>query len=284
MREGCDIFIRVENNRKNLEPVTAEQAAGRELRRLRIEQGWSQEQVARRMTAYGYGWHQTIVAKTEAAQRPLRLNEAVDLAALFGAPLAALLEKSPETEVRAALRAAELEEAERRRGAEDAAALHTAARRSLQAARKQLVLQRETASHGRRDPYAAAVETLRADMIPRGYELLCADCGTDTVPADGPCEYYFVYNEIWEQAGMEKDGGFLCIGCLEARIGRPLHRADFGHAPINVPYYARGQSPRLREALDRKPPAAGRPEASGPVGRRAVVAVGEEDAGLTEDR
>ena len=92
-----------------------------------------------------------------------------------------------------------------------------------------------------------------AGLSYRGHWLLCADCGTDTVPAEGPCEYYHVYNEIWEQAGMERDGGFLCLGCLEKRLGRPLHRADFGHAPINVPYLVRGQSRRLLEALERKP-------------------------------
>lgn len=39
------------------------------------------------MKAYGYDWHQTQVGRIEAGQRPLRLNEAVDLAALFGVSL-----------------------------------------------------------------------------------------------------------------------------------------------------------------------------------------------------
>jgi transcriptional regulator with XRE-family HTH domain len=52
---------------------------------------WSQEEVARRMEAFGYEWHQTLIGRIEAAQRPLRLNEAVDLAALFGVTLDQLM-------------------------------------------------------------------------------------------------------------------------------------------------------------------------------------------------
>ncbi len=43
------------------------------------------------MSAYGYDWHQTLVGRIEAAQRPIRLNEAADLAALFGVTVEALL-------------------------------------------------------------------------------------------------------------------------------------------------------------------------------------------------
>ena len=46
--------------------------AGRALRRLRTARGWSQEEVGRRMKAYGYDFHQTMIAKIEAAQRPLQ--------------------------------------------------------------------------------------------------------------------------------------------------------------------------------------------------------------------
>ena len=37
-----------------------------------------------RMTAYGYDLHQTMIAKIEAAQRPLRVRELADFAALYG--------------------------------------------------------------------------------------------------------------------------------------------------------------------------------------------------------
>src|ERR1700730_14260039 len=58
--------------------------AGRALRRLRLSKGWSQEEVARRMRSYGYDFHQTMIAKIEAAQRPLRVRELADFAALYG--------------------------------------------------------------------------------------------------------------------------------------------------------------------------------------------------------
>lgn len=250
MREWCGTFIRVENNSEDSWPLTAEQAAGRELRRLRTARGWSQEEVARRMTVYGHGWHQAIVAKTEAAQRPLRLNEAADLLALYGTGLESLVMSGPEADARAVLRDAEIEEAACRQAAGDAAALHAAARKRLKNAREVLARQRNT---GGTDPYCVARRIVSEGLIPRGAGLPCADCGTDTAPYEGPCEYYAVHNEIWGRAGMDKDGGFLCIGCLEKRLGRPLHRADFGHAPINSPHLVRGQSRRLIEALERKP-------------------------------
>jgi transcriptional regulator with XRE-family HTH domain len=58
--------------------------AGRTLRRLRMARGWSQEEVARQMKAYGYDFHQTMIAKIEAAQRPIRVRELADFAALYG--------------------------------------------------------------------------------------------------------------------------------------------------------------------------------------------------------
>ena len=77
---------RVENN-----PVSADSGrpdpevqAGRALRRLRLSRNWSQEEVAGRMKAYGYDFHQTMIAKIEAAQRPLRVRELAHFAALYG--------------------------------------------------------------------------------------------------------------------------------------------------------------------------------------------------------
>jgi transcriptional regulator with XRE-family HTH domain len=62
----------------------AEGQAGQALRRLRLARQWSQEEAARRMRAYGYDFHQTTIAKIEAAQRPLRVRELADFAALYG--------------------------------------------------------------------------------------------------------------------------------------------------------------------------------------------------------
>ena len=68
----------------------AEKLAGRNLRALRTARHWPLREVAERMKAYGYTWHQTVVAKIETGQRPLRLNEAVDLADLYAVSLADL--------------------------------------------------------------------------------------------------------------------------------------------------------------------------------------------------
>ena len=51
---------------------------------LRAERGWSQSEVARRMQASGYNWHQATVGRVESGKRPLRVNELVHLAAMFG--------------------------------------------------------------------------------------------------------------------------------------------------------------------------------------------------------
>jgi hypothetical protein len=40
--------------------------------------------VARRMQASGYNWHQTTVGRLESGKHPLRVNELVHLAAMFG--------------------------------------------------------------------------------------------------------------------------------------------------------------------------------------------------------
>jgi transcriptional regulator with XRE-family HTH domain len=66
------------------ERADPEVQAGRALRQLRMARGWSQEEVARQMKAYGYDFHQTMIAKVEAAQRPLRVRELADFAALYG--------------------------------------------------------------------------------------------------------------------------------------------------------------------------------------------------------
>lgn len=75
---------------------------------------------------------------------------------------------------------------------------------------------------------------------------LCVDCGWDTAPVDehgepvSPSEYYTVHDDLWHAAGMSSapGAGMLCIGCLEGRIGRQLHAADFTDAPVNDPHPA----------------------------------------------
>src|SRR5580700_8948758 len=43
----------------------------------------------------------------------------------------------------------------------------------------------------------------------------CIDCGLETVPDDGKCEWYMVRDAVWKKAGMKPWGGCLWIGCLE---------------------------------------------------------------------
>lgn len=72
---------------------------------------------------------------------------------------------------------------------------------------------------------------------------LCIDCGVDT-SIDGIQEYYMVTKAVWLKAGLKhpdmgrdspggQHDGMLCIGCLEARLGRKLKPADFTNVPIN---------------------------------------------------
>ncbi|MEV7976241.1 helix-turn-helix transcriptional regulator [Streptomyces sp. NPDC086519] len=73
------------------EAQTAEQAVGRRIKALRGIRGWSQQQLASRMSVAGFSWGQTTVTKTENAERPLRVNEAVQLAHVFGVSVGDLL-------------------------------------------------------------------------------------------------------------------------------------------------------------------------------------------------
>ncbi len=61
-----------------------------------------------------------------------------------------------------------------------------------------------------------------------------------------------VHDHLWAAAGMggEDGAGFLCIGCLEFRLGRELTAADFTDAMINMaddPW----NTLRLRSRLER---------------------------------
>jgi hypothetical protein len=71
---------------------------------------------------------------------------------------------------------------------------------------------------------------------------LCKDCGTDTTPRTGPLagswEWYKVHDAVWAAAGMPENG-FLCIGCLERRLGRELTPEDFPDLPVNDPARSR---------------------------------------------
>jgi hypothetical protein len=87
----------------------------------------------------------------------------------------------------------------------------------------------------------------------------CKDCGMDTEPwppRRGTQEHYLVKDEVWQKVGMplgRRDpdtcairggGGFLCVGCIEKRLGRLLTIDDF--TPLTVPLLRGSENtPRL---------------------------------------
>ena len=94
---------------------------------------------------------------------------------------------------------------------------------------------------------------------------LCLDCRDNTAPGvlDGPTtrrhfvagkkiknragpdtEMYMVRNALWLKAGNAD--GCLCVGCLEARLGRKLRPKDFSK---DHPFNRKGfpATPRLRD-------------------------------------
>lgn len=94
-RHACSVIPMKDNE-------TPEAVAGRRIRRLRQELGWSQADLAQRMCKRGFSWRQTTVTKTEAADRPLGFNEAVALADVFGTPIQ-VLARAPEADEAAIL-------------------------------------------------------------------------------------------------------------------------------------------------------------------------------------
>src|SRR5262245_60987275 len=91
--------------------------------------------------------------------------------------------------------------------------------------------------------------------------LACLDCGVNTSEIG---EFYMVRSDVWTRAvkrdlrradltwGTLACAGCLCIGCLEARLGRLLCRDDFTDVELNTREEFR--SPRLRDRLRRVGP------------------------------
>src|SRR5262249_7983783 len=80
----------------------------------------------------------------------------------------------------------------------------------------------------------------------------CALCRVDTLAIG---EFYMVEDEVCVAAGGPDGfirGSYLCIGCLELRLGRRLVPDDFTDAPLNE---CRGDSPRLHDRKTREAPA-----------------------------
>jgi transcriptional regulator with XRE-family HTH domain len=68
---------------------------GERVRERRNEKGWSQEKLAKEMTALGFSWNQTTAAKTERAARPVNADEMFALATLFGVAVDELMRPPP---------------------------------------------------------------------------------------------------------------------------------------------------------------------------------------------
>jgi len=92
-------------------------------------------------------------------------------------------------------------------------------------------------------------------LVEWGRPCACDDCGTDVTPYDedgrlieGASEWYIVEDEVWEAAvGPDSSTRYLCIGCLEERIGRRLCGDDFPDIRISEPSWL--CTPRLRALL-----------------------------------
>ena len=69
-----------------------------------------------------------------------------------------------------------------------------------------------------------------------GSESACWDCGVETLSYEPgvATEYYMVHDEVWDAAGATTRT-WLCIGCLESRLGRRLVPGDFQSAVVNDP-------------------------------------------------
>ena len=127
----------------------------------------------------------------------------------------------------------------------------------------------------------------------------CVDCGFDTVPGltgrsdlekaaaalgdawrndtagisqyvDARSEVYTVRAAVWQKAGMAEDGGCLCIGCLETRLGRRLKPKDFLR---NDPFNG-DRVPGTARLLKRR----GRAKGAGAAGRMLKYQVQARDA------
>ncbi len=88
-------------------------------------------------------------------------------------------------------------------------------------------------------------------MNPALNATLCADCSVDVLPG----HWYVVEDTVWA-AAMAAGGAagrarrpraeFLCLDCLEHRLGRRLDVADLIACPANAPGWSL-DSPRLFE-------------------------------------
>lgn len=58
----------------------------------------------------------------------------------------------------------------------------------------------------------------------------CRDCKRNTALLG---EYFMVSDDLWRDANPDTLGGFLCVLCLERRVGRTLRPGDFTSCRTN---------------------------------------------------
>jgi len=73
----------------------------------------------------------------------------------------------------------------------------------------------------------------------------CLDCEVSTASIG---EHFYLKNEIWFKV-HNNERGFLCISCIEKRLGRKLGPSDFTDASINKPQRGIYMSQRLANRL-----------------------------------
>jgi hypothetical protein len=94
---------------------------------------------------------------------------------------------------------------------------------------------------------AAAAKATRERSSGRGTHgrAWCSLCRVDTLEIG---EFYMLKDEVWDAAvGADNFIFYLCIGCLELRLGRRLMPSDFTNVPTNEIHG--GKSPRLRDRM-----------------------------------
>jgi hypothetical protein len=91
-------------------------------------------------------------------------------------------------------------------------------------------------------------------LVEAGTPTPCDDCLEDVTPCDDDgrpiengWEWYMVTAEVWDAANRDGHAPqYLCIGCLENRVGRRLAPDDFASVPLNQPSWI-----ATRRLLDR---------------------------------
>lgn len=107
---------------------------------------------------------------------------------------------------------------------------------------REIEILRVSGSHGWRVFELSDDSVIRFRWTYAPIDFRCAGCGGDTSD-----EGYMVHDDVWAQAGFES--GWVCVGCMEGRLDRPLISTDFkADLPMNTDYYTR-RSARLRDRL-----------------------------------